>query len=60
MIHRYTGEEKTIDLVCNDDRLSTIFAAIRANFTAEWGIFETWEIEPMMPIEYPIEYQDAA
>ena len=44
LIHRRTGEERHIDILCNDGSFATVTKAIRKHFDFSWGLFETWEI----------------
>lgn len=45
IINRHTREERCIDALLTDDRLSTVFAAIREKFGADWTLFESWPID---------------
>lgn len=45
IINRHTGEERCLDALLVDDRLSTVFNAVREKFGAEWTLFESWEVD---------------
>jgi hypothetical protein len=49
IINHRTQEERCIDALLVDDRLPTVFAAVRDKFGANWMLFESWPIDnPMM------------
>lgn len=49
IINRNTGEERCLDALLVDDRLATVFSAIRDKFGTDWTLFESWVIDdPMM------------
>lgn len=42
--HRATGEEKILDVLLTDDRISTVLGAIRQHLGAGWAFVESWEL----------------
>lgn len=52
--HRHTDEEKLVDLLVENDRLSTVIKAIRKHLPAVWAIEESWLIESEQPVYLPM------
>lgn len=46
LVNRRTEEEAHLDLLVDDDRIGTVFKAIRKRFSSDWDLHESWEIEP--------------
>lgn len=45
IINRRNQEERCIDALLVDDRISTAFAAVKEKFGADWALFESWPID---------------
>jgi hypothetical protein len=51
IINAKTGDEKTLDLLAPDDRLTTVLPVITQLFPG-YCFYESWEVEPLAPIEH--------
>lgn len=45
LIHRWTDEEKLVDLLTDTDKLSSIRTILNCHFDWNWGIFEVQDLE---------------
>lgn len=60
LVNRHTGEERIADLLCDDDSFFTVCTAVRRHFTADWGLYESWEISDEPRLSRPIALTPAA